>query len=114
MPFLEKMSGGLLQARAQQAISARDAAVYGGDVYRPSQGVPERMAESGDRWCSAAGCTSTWLKPWKSRRRPIFEEDWACSGRCLQTLVRAAASRSGGAGAAGPGLDYASATAAGA
>ena len=88
-----------MAARAQQALAARDAAVYGNEVYRPATsgrgGFDEKTAS---RMCGAAGCSGAWVKPWKNRRRPIFEEEWGCSGRCLQTLVRAAVRREVGEG----------------
>ena len=90
MPILGKISGGLLNARAAQALASREAAMYGGDVYRPAGATADEPA---NRMCGAVGCTSGWMKPWKSRRRPIFEEEWGCTGRCLQTLVRAAVRR---------------------
>ncbi|HEY1743217.1 MAG TPA: hypothetical protein VGG18_08620, partial [Granulicella sp.] len=31
--------------------------------------------------------------PWRSRRRPIFEEQWGCSGRCVLAMVRDALRR---------------------
>jgi flagellar motor switch protein FliN len=43
--------------------------------------------------CGAPGCTSGWMKPWKNRRRPVFEDDWGCGGKCLDTLVSAAVRR---------------------
>jgi hypothetical protein len=46
-----------------------------------------------ERVCGAAGCTSAWMKPWKTRRRPVFEDAWACSNRCLQTMVESAVRR---------------------
>jgi hypothetical protein len=33
------------------------------------------------------------MKPWKSRQRPVFEEEWGCSGRCLHAMVSAAVQR---------------------
>lgn len=100
MPFLEKISGGMLGARAQQAIGARNAAIYGDEGYQPSRSRTEAQHGAGERLCAAQGCSSTWLKPWKSRRRPIFEDQWGCSGRCLHTLVRSAVRREIGEGAA--------------
>ncbi len=97
MPILEKMKGGLLGARAELALATREAALYGGDVYRPAPSVQE---EAANRICGAVGCSSGWMKPWKNRRRPIFEEEWGCSGRCLETLVRAAVRREVGEGGA--------------
>lgn len=99
MPFLDRVSGGLLQARAQQAFAARNAALLGRnpeaaigrDVYSPAS-EPAGSAQAA-AICGASGCNSGWLMSWKSRRRPYFEEEWACSGRCLQALVRASVRR---------------------
>ena len=88
MPVLGRL--GVLQARAAQALSARDAAVLG-----VGRGLPARLAtDNTPRTCGAAGCAGGWTKPWKSRRRrPIFEDEWGCSGRCLQAIIRAAVRR---------------------
>ncbi len=51
-----------------------------------------------ERACGAPGCTGRWLAPWKNRRRPIFEREWACGTRCLSTLVAAAVRRELGEG----------------
>ena len=81
---------GLLNARASQALATRDAAMLGTDVYRPGKSP----ADLTSKMCGALGCAGGWTKPWKTkRRRPIFEEEWGCSGRCLQTMVRAAVRR---------------------
>lgn len=83
-------------------MATRDAALYGGDVYKPAPGLQE---EAANRVCGAVGCSSGWMKPWKNRRRPIFEEEWGCSGRCLETLVRAAVRREVGEGGAAQAVD---------
>ena len=88
MPVLGRF--GLLPARAAQAFSARDAAVLG--VGGSRAGGP--LADGSNRMCGAAGCAGGWAKPWKNRRRrPVFEEEWGCSARCLQAMVRAAVRR---------------------
>jgi hypothetical protein len=38
--------------------------------------------------------------PWRNRRRPIFEAQWGCSGRCVLAMVRAAVRRELGDGGA--------------
>lgn len=48
--------------------------------------------------CGNAICRSGWNLPWKSRRYPIFEERWACSTKCLMTLVQASIVREAGDG----------------
>jgi hypothetical protein len=83
-----------MNARMQQAVSARNAALFGADVYRPSRQPVE--TEVGARLCGAPGCNGGWTRPWKNRTRPIFEEEWGCGGRCLQNIVRAAVRRETG------------------
>jgi hypothetical protein len=101
MPFLEKIAVGLGAVRIQQAVGARDAAKYGEDVFRPSEdagrAMPTRLTGVGiddesSRVCGADGCSS-WLMPWKNRRRPIFEEEWGCSNKCMLKMVRASVRR---------------------
>ena len=43
--------------------------------------------------CANPGCTTGWLRLWRSHRAPIFEGRWACSGECTGELVRAAIER---------------------
>ena len=81
-----------MAARAQQALSAREAALLGDDFFRPSDGAAHPV-ETGARTCGAVECTGGWVKPWKNRRRPVFEDDWGCSGKCLHAMVRAAVKR---------------------
>ena len=50
--------------------------------------------------CGNPGCSAAWGKPWKSRRRPIFEGQWGCGSRCLQALIRSAVRRETGDGLA--------------
>ena len=63
----------------------------GVDTYRP-YGTVKRE----ERGCGAEGCTTAWLPPWKNRARPIFEQEWGCSTRCLEKLVRRAVQRESG------------------
>lgn len=48
--------------------------------------------------CGNPSCKSRWKLPWKSKRHPIFEERWACSGDCLLGMVKAAVAREAGDG----------------
>ena len=50
--------------------------------------------------CGNPDCSAVWGKPWKSRRRPIFEGQWGCGSRCLQALIRGAVRRETGDGIA--------------
>lgn len=102
MPFLSLLSGGLLQARVQQAYGARNAAIAGrarNENFSGAQvATPELYAASTSPMptCAAPGCTSGWLKSRKGRGRPYFDGNWACSERCLQHLVRSALRRETG------------------
>jgi hypothetical protein len=94
MPFLDRMTVGLSGARVQQAMAARDAAKFGIDEFRPSSRTmaADAMNMSEGRTCGAENCAS-WTMPWKNRRRPMFEQEWGCSNRCMQAIVRAAVRR---------------------
>ena len=48
------------------------------------------------RLCGSAECSKAWRSPLRSRQRPIFEEQWACSGRCVLAIVRSAVGRESG------------------
>jgi hypothetical protein len=65
------------------------------DEYRPTGGGMELLPHSDvtRRSCSNPDCTSGWTMPWRSRRRPIFEGQWGCSGRCVLAMVKAALKR---------------------
>lgn len=52
------------------------------------------------RVCGNPECAGGWTAPWRSRRRPIFEGQWGCCGRCVLAMVRAAVARESGDGAA--------------
>lgn len=90
MPFLGKMAMGMMSVRAEQAAGLRDAAVLGRDFYGPAGGPAGGATRP---FCGAVGCSSGWMRPWKKRGRPIFEDAWGCSGECLRALVRTAVRR---------------------
>ena len=102
MSFLGKSALALMGARSAQAVSTRAALPRGGDTYASADqawdeaGIGRSPMESSNRRCGALGCTSGWMKPWKSRRRPVFEREWACSPRCMESMVRAAVLRLAG------------------
>jgi len=96
MPFLGRKN-----------VSENDALMWDGDEYRPSgrvagldgvglpsslTGVPSR------RLCGSAECANGWTAPWRNRRRPMFEGEWGCSGRCVLAMVRSAVQRERGDG----------------
>ncbi len=84
MPFLDRLAHGFLSPRS---------------LFHPLPD-PLSVPESEDplRVCAAAGCTNGWMKPWKSHRRPIFEDAWGCSGTCLQKIIGTSVRREMGSG----------------
>jgi len=108
MPFLAKKNAApnsdLLM---QSALGAGSGLGWGDDVYRPSKesfglngiGIRASLGQTPQRrLCSNLECTSGWTMPWRNRRRPIFEGQWGCSGRCVLAMVRAAVRRELGDG----------------
>lgn len=82
---------------------------WGVDVYRPSgagasvlalDGLRPPLKPTQPRLCGNAECAGGWTVPWRNRRRPIFEGQWGCSGRCVLAMVRTAVRREVGDGAA--------------
>jgi hypothetical protein len=107
MPFLTRKTGFAEANAFLPSGGTIDRVAWGEDVYRPSKdlggldglGPP---ASSGQvqqrRSCGNAECTSAWTMPWRNRRRPIFEAQWGCSGRCVLAMVRTAVRRELGDG----------------
>jgi hypothetical protein len=76
--------------------------LWEGDRYSPEglaehglddTGLPATLVQAPRRLCGNVDCASGWTMPWRSRRRPIFEEQWGCSGRCVLAMVRDALRR---------------------
>ena len=61
----------------------------------PLRSMPQ---EAVNHVCGAEGCASAWRKPWKNRTRPIFEDEWGCSSKCIQKIVAATVRRETGEG----------------
>jgi Type II secretion system (T2SS), protein E, N-terminal domain len=55
--------------------------------------LPGRAEGIERRSCSSGECAGGWTVPWRNRRRPIFEGQWGCSGRCVRAIVRGALRR---------------------
>ena len=87
-----------LNRRSTEQVIANDSPlVWGEDSYRSSGAVPERPEIAADRrTCANMQCETTWTAPWRNRKRPIFEGQWGCSGRCVLELVRLAIRRETG------------------
>jgi hypothetical protein len=103
MPYLGKKPVNLeANVLMQGALGATNGALWEGDEYRPSGriigldrlGLPSPLTQTQRRrLCSNVECTSGWTRPWRNRRRPIFEGQWGCSGRCVLAMTRAAVQR---------------------
>ena len=73
-----------------------------GDRFVPSGMAPEVSEVAAQRRvCGSPECAGAWTAPWRSRKRPVFEEQWGCSGRCVLAMVRAAIRREAGDGGVG-------------
>ena len=97
MPFLKL--GGQEPGTENQSASR----LWEGDAYQPSStlrpiGSSLQVPPPQRRPCGSAECVGGWTMPWRSRRRPIFEGRWGCSGRCVLSMVRAAVRREFGDG----------------
>ena len=101
MPFLRL---GREAGDAGNAAPVADGTIWGEDVYRASKdfegGIAASPARGGRALCGNPECAGGWAAPWRSRRRPIFEERWGCGGRCVLAMVRAAVRRESSEGAA--------------
>jgi hypothetical protein len=79
------------------AGKTKQIAAFGQDFYVPSTSVPGSgrsiAADPSRRTCANPDCSSAWAKPWRSRRRPIFEGHWGCGPRCVEAIVRTAVKR---------------------
>ena len=109
MPFLTKKTGAMrVSALMPSALRVGNGVAWQEDEYRPANelggfagyGVPSPQEKTSQRRiCGNSECESGWTKPWRNRRRPIFEGQWGCSGRCVLAMVRAAVRRELGEGA---------------
>ena len=77
-----------------RAASMQGSLAWTDDSYRPSGAVlNEEKAVAAKRVCGSIECESLRISPWRNRKRPIFEDRWGCSGRCILSMVRAAVRR---------------------
>jgi hypothetical protein len=103
MPFLTKKTGGTEAGQLlPSALGANNGLAWDGVVYAPSKiaaelNGPGLFSSPGQapqrRLCGNAECANGWTRPWRNRKRPIFEAQWGCSGRCVLTMVQAAVRR---------------------
>jgi hypothetical protein len=88
LSILQRGDVSLRSAAAERPASGRNAAIAGMTRKQPGE----------HSTCGNAACRSAWTLPWKSRRYPVFEEKWACSGKCLLAMVKASIAREVGDG----------------
>jgi Type II secretion system (T2SS), protein E, N-terminal domain len=94
MPFLTRKT----ESRSIDGLG------FARDEYTPSGGRMLGLESSASglslqrKNCGNTECASTWTAPWRNRRRPIFEGQWGCSGRCVLAIVKAAINREMGEG----------------
>jgi hypothetical protein len=103
MPFLTKKTADMsVTSLMASSLRAANGVAWQEDEYRPSNqvvslnklGLSSSLEQVQQRkLCENTDCSSGWTKPWRSRRRPIFEGQWGCSGRCVLTMVQAAVRR---------------------
>lgn len=93
MLFLNRSS----QASTPQASSGV-AGFWRGIWDGPSSPWADPASATTARRCNNPECMSARISPWRNRRRPIFEAQWGCSGRCVLAMVRHAIRREAGSG----------------
>lgn len=108
MPFLtRKTEDTSISVVMQNTLEKGKGLDWEGDEYKPSRknvsldglGLPASLSQSPQRrLCSNVECASGWTMPWRNRRRPIFEKQWGCSGRCVLAIVQSAVRRELGDG----------------
>jgi hypothetical protein len=103
MPFLEKVSSPSGSITSSNIVGLDAALSMTRDVYSPKADVSlsvglqtSEQAATKRRSCGNSECTSGWTMPWRSRRRPVFEGYWGCSGRCVLRVVQTAVRREHG------------------
>jgi hypothetical protein len=106
MPFLGRRAvNSEADVLLRGASGTATGAMWDADEYRPSgritwpdrQGMPASLEQTEQRRiCSNVECPGGWTRPWRNRRRPVFEGQWGCSGRCVLAMTRAAILREQG------------------
>lgn len=77
----------------------KNAMSWARDIYAPGSATrPNRALQPGAERlvCGNLECGSRWRKPWKNRSRPIFEDNWGCSTKCIEAIIRKALRRERG------------------
>ena len=60
---------------------------------RPQMGSPESILPRIFAGCANPSCRTGWLRIWRSRSAPVFEDGWTCSLECTVARMRSAVSR---------------------
>jgi hypothetical protein len=100
MPFLTRKTGNAEDSALRQSmLGVNGELAWDGVVYEPSRGaggvgLPLSVGQAPPRrLCGNAECANGWTLPWRNRKRPVFEAQWGCSGRCVLAMVRTAVRR---------------------
>ncbi len=103
MHFLTKKTAGMrVTSPMSSALRIGNGVAWQEDEYKASNdiaglgglGLSQSLEQREQRrLCGNIECSSGWTMPWRSRRRPIFEGQWGCGGRCVLTMVQAAVHR---------------------
>jgi len=103
MPFLTKRTAGMSATPLMpNTLRIGNGVAWQKNEYRLSNQIPQRdgLGISPQleqlqqrRFCANIDCSSGWMMPWRNRRRPVFEGQWGCSGRCVLVMVQAAIHR---------------------
>jgi hypothetical protein len=99
MPFLMRNSEALeadaLTKAATPPVNVRSWNVRGLGLNDSESATPMGRLQQ-RRLCDNAECATVWTLPWRNRRRPVFEGQWGCSGRCVLAMVQASVRRETG------------------
>ena len=99
MSFLGKRNNEDTSARAgSRGVDVESTVLWPREQYVPSKAARNAARHGASdvekrQNCGNPECLKGWTMPWRNRRRPVFEDHWGCSTRCLQVIVRRALRR---------------------
>jgi hypothetical protein len=107
MPFLaRKIDNQETDGIIANTLRSVDRSTWEGDTCKLSQPATGLLETKLPAWavpehakvCAHTDCAGGWRTSWWRRRRPLFEGQWTCSGRCVLAIVRATVRREMGEG----------------
>lgn len=98
MPILDKLIGRNTTPTESQGKGSLFSGYLEPPFWQGSSGSSLTSEQAANRVCAAEGCNSTWRMPWKNRTRPVFEDEWGCSAKCIQKIVMRSVRRETGDG----------------